>query len=129
MAFNFDSVEEEIALTGDDADAYPQIGVIGRSRFIKYETYPFRLGRRDDIQVTFTGHSGQPLIVDNLQQFADALEPIKPIEGYWYIRWYDNRRTSQDVDLDHGFRGVVAFGTLDFTIRPIQNDAGTPRLR
>lgn len=125
MAFNFKSDEERLALTGNDVDAYPQMGVINRSRFYPYKTYPFRLGRRD-IRDISTGHSGQPLTVDNLQQFANALESI---EGYWYIRWYENKRNSNDVDLDDDFRGVVAFGTLDFTIRPMQNNAETPRLR
>lgn len=125
MTFNFESYKEEIALTGDDFDAYPQIGVIERSRWIPYETYPFKLGH-SNIWDTSTGHSGQPLTVDDLQQFAGALEAR---EGRWYIRWYEDERGSQDVDLDYDFRGVVAFGTLDFTIRPIQNDAEIRRLR
>lgn len=127
MAFNFKSDQEELALTGDDVDAYPQMGIINRSRFISYDTYPVRIGR-SDIRATSTGNSGQPLTADNLQQLADALEPIEG-RGYWYIRWCENKRTPQDVDLDYDFRGVVAFGTLNFSIRPVQNDAEAPRLR
>lgn len=124
MAFNFNSDEEEIALTGDDVDAYPKMGVIHRSRFYSRSSR-FKLCR-SAMSVTSNDHSGQPLTVDELQQFADALGPVR---GNWYIRWYENERQPYDVDLDDNFRGVVASGTLDFNIRPMQNDAGTPKLR
>lgn len=124
MAFNFQSDEERLALEANDVDTYPQMGLIHRARFYSRKER-FKLCR-SAMSVTSTDHSGQPLTVDYLQQFADALGPFR---GNWYIRWYGNERQPEDVDLDDNFRGVVAFGTLDFNIRPMQNDAETPKLR
>ncbi|KAG6355323.1 hypothetical protein INS49_003284 [Diaporthe citri] len=131
MAFDFNSDDERIALAGDDKEVYPHLGIINTSRWKPNEKYDpnFISIDPDDIRITGYHYSAQPgmlpLALNDLEQFANGLNSKT---GYWAVLWLGGRLDNNDHVNADGFRCVVACGSVDLTIRPVQDSGGGHRL-
>lgn len=131
MDFEFRSDNEKLAVAGDDVDIYPRLGITNTARWNRNEKYGPDLVMTEPKNIEITGYhySGQPgmlpLALNDLQQFVNSLNSLA---GYWSVLWFSGIHHNADHLNADGFRCVVAWGSVDLTIRPVPGVDGPSRL-
>lgn len=124
--FKFNSNDEKLALTANDMDIYPQLGIFNQAMWSNQEHYPHKLYHND---VRFTRSHEQPdmlpVTINGLGEFHDG---INDINGFWSVFWFSDRLSSNDFVYGDEFRRVVVFGSMELAIRPVQYDGEIPRI-
>lgn len=124
MTFLFKSENERLAIAAVDADIYPHLGMNNLSRYYPSKK-PVSKRHAGNIEARGPDSGELPLSANELQQFVKSLAEMA---GNWSIVWYEGSQYSADVIYKDKFRRVVTFGSVEFTIRPVNNETATGRL-
>lgn len=124
--FKIDSKEEELALTVNDVDLSPRLGIFHQAFWNNSEHDPRTLDHHD-VRFARAHEHMVPITYNGLQEFHKGLKDEK---GRWSVVWFEGKPRWHHMDFayDDNFRRVVLFESIELAIRPVQDDYDIPRL-